>query len=167
MKVNFASMNRLIILLAILFCLPAGMQAQGIPAYSADKLMARASNKDTTYIINFWATWCAPCVAELPQFTALQKRYEGQNVKVLLVSFDFPDAYPQKLQAYVAKKKLSPEVVWFSETNANEFIPKIDNSWSGTLPGTMIIAARSKYRLFLERPVTAEEIQVLIDQARK
>src|SRR3954467_6159841 len=135
---------------------------QRIPAYSADKLMARATNNDTTYIINFWATWCAPCVAELPQFTELQRHYKGQKVKVLLVSFDFPDSYPAKLTAYVSKKKLEPEVVWFNESNANEFIPKIDNAWSGALPGTMIISKRANYKLFLERPVTAEEITSIV-----
>ncbi len=166
MGFTFAAMNRIIILLAIIFSIGYAANAQSIPAYTADKLMARAKNKDTTYIINFWATWCAPCVAELPQFTALQKRYAGQKVKVLLVSFDFPDSYPAKLSAYVKKKKLEPEVVWFSESNANEFIPKIDNAWSGALPGTMIISARNNYKLFLERTVTAAEIADIVDKLK-
>ena len=140
---------------------------QPVPPYTADKLMARVGNKDTVYIINFWATWCGPCVAELPQFTELQRRYKGQKVKVLLVSFDFPDSYPAKLKAYIAKKKLEPEVVWFSESNANEFIPKIEESWSGALPGTMIVSAAANYKLFLERPVTAKEISSLVDKLRK
>ncbi len=136
--------------------------APDIPAYTADKLMARAANKDTTYIINFWATWCGPCVAELPQFTKLQEHYAKEKVKVILVSLDFPDAYPAKLGAYVAKKKLRPEVVWFSETNANEFIPKIDDSWTGSLPGTMIVSKRNGYKLFLEKQITADEIRQII-----
>jgi thiol-disulfide isomerase/thioredoxin len=153
---------------AFLICaLCFSAQAQHIPAYSADKLMARMSNNDTTYIINFWATWCAPCVRELPEFTALQHRFASQKVKVLLVSFDFPDAYPAKLNAYVEKKKIEPEVVWFSETNANEFIPKIDNSWTGALPGTMIINKRANYKRFLERMVTADEIAGLVDRINK
>lgn len=147
-------------ILICVFCFSA--QAQHIPSYSADKLMARPGNNDTTYIINFWATWCGPCVKELPQFTELQSRFKGQKVKVLLVSFDFPDSYPAKLETYIEKKKLEPEVVWFNETNANEFIPKIDNSWSGALPGTMIINRRARYKVFLERMVTADEIANLV-----
>lgn len=166
MKVNFAAMNRIIILILMLLAFAGDAQAQSIPPYNADKLMARAANRDTIYIINFWATWCAPCVAELPQFGELERRYAGQKVKVLLVSFDFPESYPQKLTAYVAKKKLAPEVVWFSESNANEFIPKIEKSWSGALPGTMIISARNKYKLFLERPVKASEIVAVVESLK-
>jgi thiol-disulfide isomerase/thioredoxin len=155
-------MKRLFYVCVLLALTIPAVYAQHIPAYTADKLMARASNKDTTYIINFWATWCGPCVAELPQFTKLQEHYAKDKVKVILVSLDFPDAYPAKLTAYVAKKKLQPEVVWFSESNANEFIPKIDNSWTGSLPGTMIVNKRQDYKLFLEKPITAEEIRQII-----
>jgi thiol-disulfide isomerase/thioredoxin len=149
-------MKRLFCVSALLFLMVSPAQARKIPSYTADKLMARVSNKDTTYIINFWASWCGPCVAELPQFTELEKHYAKQKVKVILVSLDFPDSYPAKLEAYVAKKGLQPEIVWFNETNANEFIPKIDNAWSGSLPGTMIVQKRSGYK------VTAEEIKELI-----
>ena len=141
--------------------------AQNIPSYSADRLMARVNGSDTTYIINFWASWCGPCVAELPQFTTLQHFYANQKVKVILVSFDFPDSYPDKLTAYVKKKGLVPEVVWFNESNANEFIPKIDNHWSGALPGTLIINKRNHFKEFLERPVTAAEIEAMIASIKK
>lgn len=160
-------MKRLLFLSALLTAIAAPLFAQKIPSYSADRLMARVSNKDTTYIVNFWASWCGPCVVELPEFTELQKRYADQKVKVLLVSLDFPDSYPDKLTAYVTKKKIQPEVVWFNETNANEFIPKIDNAWSGALPGTMLVNKRTGYRQFIERSVTAEEIEALITQIKK
>lgn len=160
-------MNRVIVTIVLLFAGSLGAQTRPIASTTADKLMARTSaGKDTTYIINFWATWCAPCVAELPQFTALDARYKSRNVKVLLVSMDFPDAYPEKLQAYVKRKALQPEVLWFSETNANEFIPKLDNSWSGALPGTLIINRRSGYKAFIEKSVTETEIATLVDGIR-
>ena len=160
-------MKKLLCLGALISVIAFPLYAQKIPAYTADKLMARVSNKDTTYIINFWASWCGPCVAELPQFTTLQTHYAKQKVKVILVSLDFPDSYPEKLVAYVAKKKIRPEVVWFNETNANDFIPKIDNAWSGSLPGTMIVNGRTDYKLFLERPVKADEIKEIVGQIKK
>jgi thiol-disulfide isomerase/thioredoxin len=160
-------MKRLLASVFLICVIVLSGAAQQIPAYNADKLMARLNNGDTTYVVNFWATWCGPCVAELPQFTELEHRYQGQKVKVLLVSFDFPDSYPAKLNAYVAKKKLEPEVVWFTESNANEFIPKIDASWSGALPGTMIIKKSANYKLFLEKPVTAMEISAIVDKLKK
>jgi thiol-disulfide isomerase/thioredoxin len=160
-------MKRAMFLVVAILMMSFVAGAQNIPAYTANKLMARVAHNDTTYILNFWASWCAPCVKELPQFEQLQQKYAGTKVKVLLVSFDFPDSYPEKLTAYVEKKKITPEVVWFSETNANEFIPKIANEWSGGLPGTMIVQGRSKYRLFMEKVVTAEEISAIVDGLRK
>ena len=138
-----------------------------IPAYTADKLVARIANKDTTYIINFWATWCGPCVKELPQFDKLQKAYAGKPVKVILASFDFKDAYPEKLTTYVERKKLLPQIVWWSETDANQFIPKIDNNWSGGLPATLVVNAKTHYHTFIERPVTSEEIMKMVAEANK
>lgn len=146
--------------LALLLCYGAG--AQRIASYDADALMARATGSDTTYIINFWATWCVPCVKELPEFNTLQQRFAGEKVKVLLVSFDFEDAYPKKLQAFIQKKKLLPEVAWFRETDANAFIPKIDDAWSGALPATLIMNKGADFKRLVERPVTADEISGIV-----
>lgn len=160
-------MNKLLLIFSFVFLFTLTARAQNIPAYTADMLMKRVSNKDTTYIVNFWATWCGPCVKELPQFDQLVKTYAGQPVKVILASFDFKDAYPEKLNTYVTRKKLLPEIVWWSETNANEFIPKIDNNWSGGLPATMVVNAAHNYHVFIERPVKSEEIEKLVTEAGK
>ena len=44
---------------------------------------------DKVHVVNFWATWCAPCIKELPYFEKLNAQYENENVEVLLVSFRF------------------------------------------------------------------------------
>jgi hypothetical protein len=106
-------------------------------------------------------------VKELPEFDKLQTIYAGKPVKVILASFDFKDAYPEKLTTYVSRKNITPEVIWWSETDATEFIPKIDNNWSGGLPATLVVNARKNYHTFIERPVTAEEIQKLVTEATK
>lgn len=158
-------MKYIIVLFSLLFINTA--RAQQIPSYTADMLVKRMGNKDTTYIVNFWATWCGPCVKELPQFDKLETMYAGKPVKVIMASMDFKDAYPEKLTTYIAKKKLQPEVIWWSETNANEFIPKVDNNWSGALPGTLIVNAANRYHVFIERAVTAQEISKLVTQAAR
>ena len=137
---------------------------QNIPAYDADALMKRASSGDSLYVINFWATWCIPCVKELPGFDTLQARYKDKPVKVLLVSFDFKENYPQKIRGFINKKKVRPDVLWFSETNANEFIPKIEGSWSGALPATLILQPSKKFRSFTEGVISVGGLSKIIDR---
>jgi len=154
-------MKNLLCVLALSAFFSISAQAGDIPSYNTGKLTERFSGNDTVYIINFWATWCIPCVKELPEFDRLETYYSGKPVKILLVSFDFKESYPDKLDAFVKKRKLLPEVVWFNETNANEFIPKIENKWSGAVPATLIIDNRKKTRHFIEDTITFERIKEL------
>lgn len=147
-----------------IMCL-AQAQAQDIAAYKAEDLMKRIkTNKDTLYIVNFWATWCGPCIKELPEFDEFAERYKGKPVKVLLVSMDFEDDYPEKIQKFIKKKDLMHEVAWLNETNANKFIPKIANEWQGSIPATLIIYKKNSYRNFYEGMIKAEQITPLIDK---
>lgn len=158
-------MKNLVAALAILMLTAVGLKAQQIPAYKAEDLMARISaNADTLYVVNFWATWCGPCVKELPEFNTLQQAYAGKPVKVLLVSLDFKDAYPHKLESFIKKKKLPHEVVWLNETDANTFIPKIENAWQGSIPATLIVYPKNEYRNFFEGTIQARRLQLLIDK---
>ncbi len=146
----------------------AGYQASAqapIAAYDAEQLINRIAHKDTVYVVNFWATWCIPCVKELPAFNVIHDLYEGQPVKVILLSFDFKEQYPAKLGAWVKKKKLRPEVAWFKETNPTEYIPKIAPEWEGTLPGTLLLDQRSGKRKMIPNEVTVEELKAWIDEA--
>lgn len=156
-------MKRLVLFLIILVA-ATGVFAQHIPAYSADDIIHRTSSKDTLYIINFWATWCAPCVQELPEFNKLQKKYEGRPVKVLLVSLDFKTDYPNKLAVFLQRKNIMPEVVWLSDTNPNDFIPKIENSWEGSIPATVIVHPGKGFKKFIEGQVSEREIATIADR---
>lgn len=152
-------------LLFILFLLSFSLiaNAQQIPAYSTDELIKHTSSKDTLYIINFWATWCVPCVQELPEFNSLKKRYENSPVKVMLMSLDFKEDYPYKLARFIEKKKLTPEVAWLSDTDPNVFIPKIYNSWEGSIPATIIVHPGKGFKKFIEGSVTEKQISIIAD----
>lgn len=148
----------------IILVLSIHAQAQQIPAVSAEQLIKYTSSKDTLYIINFWATWCPPCVQELPEFNEIKSKYKDAKVKVLLVSLDFKQDYPYKLARFVEKKQLAPEVLWMSDTDPNQFIPKIDDSWGGSIPATIMVHPGKGFRHFTEGSVTARQVSKLADR---
>lgn len=109
----------------------------GVYDYEMFKNFLEAKN-DTTYIVNFWATWCKPCVEELPYFETLYKNYKTKNVRLILVSLDFEKQLTTKLLPFMEKQQLEGEVLVLSQKGMNEWIDKIDPSWSGALPATII-----------------------------
>ncbi|KAA5532583.1 TlpA family protein disulfide reductase [Taibaiella lutea] len=158
-------MKKLCFLVFVFSLLAAGSsRAQNIASYAADDLNKRTSGKDTIYIVNFWATWCIPCVKELPAFNKVQEAYKDRPVKVILVSFDFKEQYPDKLSAWVRKKQLKPEVAWFNETNPTLYIPKLAPEWEGGLPATILINNTTGERLVKAKEITFEELKTWIDK---
>jgi thiol-disulfide isomerase/thioredoxin len=156
-------MKKICLLLIILGSFVKG-QAQGIEIYNTDKLLKRASGKDSIYIINFWATWCGPCAREIPIFNKLQKMYWGKPVKILLVSLDYERDYPARIYKFIKKKKLLPQVVWFSDTDPNIFIPKIESSWQGSIPATLVLQPGQYFRQFWEGTITEDQVRNVIDK---
>ncbi|WP_042501155.1 TlpA family protein disulfide reductase [Algibacter lectus] len=109
------------------------------------------------HVINFWATWCAPCVKELPYFEKLKSEYGNKNVDFTLVSLDFPHMYDSKLKPFVLKQQLKSKVIALDDVDSNSWIPQIDESWSGSLPATIIY--KNGERKFFEKSFTYEELE--------
>ena len=95
-------------------------------------------NSDKPLVINFWATWCAPCVKELPYFEKLGAAYSSKKVKVLLVSLDFPKQVEKKLIPFINENKIQSDVVLLDDVNEDIWIQAIDKNWSGAIPATLI-----------------------------
>ncbi|GAB1855857.1 hypothetical protein MHTCC0001_06920 [Flavobacteriaceae bacterium MHTCC 0001] len=126
------------------------------------KFLNKKDNK--TYVINFWATWCGPCVKELPYFEKLNAQYKD-NVEVILVSLDFPHLYESKLKPFISKKKLKSKVIALNADNENEWINSIDKSWSGSIPATILY--NKNERKFFERSFTYEELEKEVKQLKQ
>jgi thiol-disulfide isomerase/thioredoxin len=106
-------------------------------------------DNDTTYVVSFWATWCAPCVSEMPYFLALDSMYADQPLQLLLVSLDFKKDYIRKLQPFVEARNLEDRVVVLEDNRAAFWIDDIDPRWSGAIPATLVY--KGEKREFYER----------------
>lgn len=93
---------------------------------------------DTTYVINFWATWCKPCVAELPYFDDLYKEYKQDKLKIILVSLDFPKQIETKLKPFIKNNNVLPEVKILKDSDINRWGAKVSEEWDGAIPITLI-----------------------------
>lgn len=122
--------------------------------YKINELLNRINTPGETYVINFWATWCKPCVAELPSFDSLSKI---SNVKILLVSLDFKEDIEKKVNPFLAKNNIKMECVVLDEINGNDFIDKVDKSWTGAIPATLFKAGKNK--IFIEKKMHLSELQ--------
>lgn len=111
------------------------------------------SDKNTIYVVNFWATWCAPCVKELPHFEKLNS--ENKSVKVVLVSLDFKNQYETKLLPFLRSRRISSEVVLLTDKDYNTWLPMVDKEWSGSIPATLII--KNGKKVFAEKMFSSYE----------
>ena len=155
-------MKRIYLLFLLIFC--SLLTRAQIAHYTAEDIIHRCSSKDTVYIVNFWATWCAPCVAELPEFNKLNDKYSGKPVKVLLVSLDFKSDNTYKLEGFIKRKNITPEVVWLSDSDPNVFIPKIENSWGGSIPATVIVHPGKQAKKFIEGSTSEREVSSIVNK---
>ncbi|MEY4133859.1 MAG: hypothetical protein RL386_209 [Bacteroidota bacterium] len=96
-------------------------------------------NSDTLYVINFWATWCAPCVAEMPFFETLHQNMGKEKVKVLLVSLDFEKDIQSKLVPFLKARRLGPDVLLLADNRYDVWINRVNPDWSGAIPATILL----------------------------
>ena len=151
-----------VILVLIFFSsLPASAQARMVKLPELQKVMTAPG--DQIRVINFWATWCGPCIKELPLFEKLNR--ERKDVAVTLVSMDMDlDPNPEKVRKFVTRKKLASTVLILDETDPNSYIDKIEKQWSGALPATIVINSKNGKRKFVEKELHEGDLEKLIDE---
>ena len=157
-------MKRLFVttIVLIFFTLPSFSQEVEVIKYDQLEKIIQSPSKSVK-VINFWATWCAPCVKELPAFEKLSDKF-GNKVDVILVSMDFPNQLETKLKPFIKRKGIQSTVKLLNETDFNAFIDKVDRRWSGAIPATLILDDSSDKRMFIEKSLKEEELFNYIEQ---
>jgi thiol-disulfide isomerase/thioredoxin len=95
-------------------------------------------HNDTTYVINFWATSCPPCIKEMPHFEQLNTKYREDKLRVILVSLDMKQDMDSRVKPFLKKHTINSEVILLADQNYSAWTDKIDPSWYGALPATLI-----------------------------
>lgn len=108
---------------------------------------------DTTYVVNFFASWCAPCILELPELQAFATEHQSEKVKLILVSLDFEEDAEEALIPLLHKYSIT-EPVWLLTESGNRWITRIDKHWNGSIPATLVVNQQSKKREFINQRVT-------------
>ncbi|MFD2099551.1 redoxin domain-containing protein [Flagellimonas iocasae] len=116
---------------------------------------------DKIYVVNFWATWCKPCIAELPYFEKVTAERKD-DVEVILVSLDMPNMWKSRLEPFVENRKLQSEVVILDDPKQNDWIPKVAEEWGGGIPATLIYTKDK--RSFYEHGFTYEELNTELNK---
>ena len=120
------------------------------------------NNSEKPLVINFWATWCAPCVKELPYFQKLHE--ENPNVKVITVSLDFKKQVESKLKPFLKKKNYTFITTYMADKKFNNWISKVDENWSGSIPATWIINANKG--IFVEQEFASfDELNQFVNES--
>lgn len=133
--------------------------AQEIKRIKITDLEMTIKESKTPLVVNFWATFCKPCLEEIPYFHEVIKNHKQDSVQLLLVSLDLEDYYPTKLRTFAAKQKYTAPIAWLDEFNADYFCPRIDSSWSGAIPATLFVNNRLGYRKFYEEQLSREKFK--------
>ncbi len=152
-------------ILLIYLCSPSLIIAQNVKMIRFDDLeKIIQQNDDTLRVVNFWATWCAPCVKELPHFEKITASKDAAKIKILLVSMDSPSTFQTKVIPFVQKRRLKSEVVLLNEPELESWVDKLVPQWSGALPMTLFYHHKTGLRQMEERELNETELFSLINQ---
>src|SRR5690554_479312 len=112
---------------------------------------------DTVYVVNFWATYCAPCVKEIPYFEQLGEKNRDKKLKILMVSLDMKSQLESKLIPYVKKHSIQNQVILLDDVKFNDWILLVDKEWTGARPATHIYG--NGFREFHAGEITFKELE--------
>lgn len=143
--------------------LSRAQQPTTIPDLTVENLLQRIEKaSDTIFVVNFWATWCQPCVEEIPEFNKIQPTHHQKPVKVIMASLDFPNQKISRLNPFVSEHPVLNPVYLLIQPRGGDWITRIAPEWSGAIPATLVIHGQE--RLFHEGELTYHEITALLNR---
>jgi len=140
----------------------SGQKIEYIKVPDLEKILNNQENK--LLVVNLWATWCAPCVKELPAFEKVAGEYEESKVRFIMLSLDFPSQIESQLKPFLKKNNITLDVSVMMDTDYNSWIDKVDPQWQGNIPSTLIVNHEKKTRYFHSGEIDEPELRALINK---
>ena len=136
-------MMKKFLLLVFVFILTAGAAgtfSQEVKPLAAKKDMDELmeANKGKVVLINFWATWCKPCVHEFPDLVKLYNNYKDKGFVIVFISVDVPDDVDSKVIPFLKNQNVDFTTYFNNFDKPEELINYIDKDWEGAIPSTYI-----------------------------
>ena len=147
-------------------CVMCGMLkvsiAQKIEVIDTTELIKIINEKSPrTKVINFWATWCKPCIEELPYF---ENMTQSGRAEVILISLDFMEDLDSKVAHFINAHAISSRVCLLDNLDYNSWIGRVDRTWTGSIPATLLINTKSGKRKFIESHLHPGELDDIIKE---
>lgn len=149
----------------VFYFIMISVSAQKVPVMTfteAEKLWTNAT--DTLYLVNYWATWCKPCIEELPDFLKLNEEYKSRKFKMILVSLDFPQHIESRVIPFMKKNGIQAQVILLDD-DANTWINKVNSNWDGSIPVTQIIYKNKKE--FYNKTLNYSDLKQIVEPKLK
>ena len=153
-------------LVLVLFAFTTLVNAQEIKKVKAAEVVKMINESTTPLIINFWATWCRPCVNELNYFEKVVDKFKDQNVKLVLISVDYPDYY-NTVVSFVKSRGYKATVYWLDEQETSVIQSSIDKGFEGVIPATLMVNKAKNYRVFHSGQLTENTLKKEIEKLVK
>jgi len=103
-----------------------------------------AAEKGRVVLVNFWATWCAPCREEFPDLVRLQRAYAGKGLSVLGISTDFAGQLAAVEKFLEENRPPFPNYHKLGAGDDQDFINAVERSWGGELPFSVLFDRQGK-----------------------
>jgi thiol-disulfide isomerase/thioredoxin len=153
---------RTALILLFLFSFSLASRSQIVTHLSLKQLQdIYQQSNDTTYVVNFWATWCGPCVMEMPALLKFYDTHKNSTVKLMLVSLDQPK-FEKQLKNFISKNKIEAPVYLLEAGKNFDWLPQVDPRWEGSIPATLVINVNRKIKRFYETPLEPGQLEYLL-----